>query len=70
MEVPALMEAMMKPARLKMPARLESSADPKLLVPALCAPQPLIENLQPTLSACRPLMSVGLSLTRSRATFA
>ena len=37
MEVPALMEAMMKPARLKMPARLESSADPNLLVPALCA---------------------------------
>ena len=36
-EVPNLTEAMMKPARLKMPARLETSADPNLLVPALCA---------------------------------
>ncbi len=50
MEVPALMEAMMKPARLKMPARLETSADPSLLVPALCAKPDPNHDPEPTFS--------------------
>jgi hypothetical protein len=53
MEVPTLVEAMMKPARLKMPARLETSADPNLLVPALCAHHGPVPGYLSLRMACR-----------------